>query len=168
MYVQSGIYDKVVEALVARGKASAIGKVSEPLDAVTVSRARTDVPMPLQPSDEATSFGPLISEAQRDKVLGYIEDAKQNGATIATGGGKWDQSEGFYITPTVITDVKQDMKCVQEEVSHSEGFLPQADRRPRRSLAPSSSSPSSRPKRKPSNSPTTPRTALPCRVHQRR
>jgi aldehyde dehydrogenase (NAD+) len=43
------------------------------------------------------SFGPLISEAQRDKVLGYIEDAKQNGATIATGGGKWDQSEGFYI-----------------------------------------------------------------------
>ena len=71
----------------------------------------------LQPSDEATSFGPLISAGQRDKVLGYIEDAKQNGATIATGGGKWDQSEGFYITPTVITDVKPDMKCVKEEVS---------------------------------------------------
>ncbi|KAJ9093393.1 hypothetical protein QFC21_006423 [Naganishia friedmannii] len=94
LYVQSGIYDKVVEALVACGKASAIGK----------------------PSDEATSFGPLISAGQRDKVLGYIEDAKANGATIATGGGKWDQSNGFYVTPTVITDVKPDMKCVTEEI----------------------------------------------------
>ncbi|KAJ9120955.1 hypothetical protein QFC22_002891 [Naganishia vaughanmartiniae] len=74
--------------------------------------------MPAQdPSDEATSFGPLISAAQRDKVLGYIEDAKANGAKIATGGGKWDQSNGFYVTPTVITDVKPDMKCVTEEVS---------------------------------------------------
>ncbi|KAJ9111112.1 hypothetical protein QFC19_001311 [Naganishia cerealis] len=94
LYVQSGIYDKVVEALVARGKASAIGK----------------------PSDEATSFGPLISAGQRDKVLGYIEDAKANGAKIATGGEKWDQSNGFYVTPTVITDVKPDMKCVKEEI----------------------------------------------------
>ncbi|KAG7528985.1 hypothetical protein FFLO_05843 [Filobasidium floriforme] len=94
LYVQSGIYDKVIEALVKKAKQSAIGN----------------------PADEATSFGPLISAAQRDKVLGYIEGAKKEGAKIATGGKPWAESKGFYVEPTIIQDVNSDMTCVKEEI----------------------------------------------------
>lgn len=71
----------------------------------------------IQPSDEATSFGPLISALQRDKVIDYIEGAKTAGAKVVTGGQKWAQSTGFYVEPTVVTGVTPEMKCVQEEVS---------------------------------------------------
>ena len=87
------------------------------------------------PWDSATSFGPLISAAQRDKVLKYIESGKEEGAKVATGGKKWDQvrlpgrltwlrssrlssqSKGFYVTPTILTECKPHMKVVQEEVN---------------------------------------------------
>lgn len=94
VYVQSGIYDKLVAKLVEKAKACAIGS----------------------PSDDATGFGPLISAGQRDKVLGYIDSAKEEGATIATGGTKWAKSEGFYVEPTIITDIKPSMKVVREEI----------------------------------------------------
>ncbi|CDZ98335.1 nad-aldehyde dehydrogenase [Phaffia rhodozyma] len=94
LYVQSGIYDQVVAKLVEKAKACAIGK----------------------PSDEATSFGPLISAGQRDKVINYIEKAKADGAKVATGGQKWAQSTGFYVEPTVLTEVTEDMQCVREEI----------------------------------------------------
>jgi hypothetical protein len=58
-----------------------------------------------------------ISSAQRDKVLAYIESGVQEGATLATGGKKWTESTGFYVTPTVLSNCKHEFKCVQEEVS---------------------------------------------------
>jgi hypothetical protein len=71
-----------------------------------------------QPHDEATSFGPLISAGQRDKVLGYIETGKKEGARVVTGGQKWPKSGGgFWIEPTILADTTLDMKVVQEEVS---------------------------------------------------
>jgi aldehyde dehydrogenase (NAD+) len=62
------------------------------------------------PLDQKTSFGPLISAVQRDKVLSYIQSGIDQGATIATGGKRWGD-KGFFIEPTIITDTKDDMKC---------------------------------------------------------
>jgi aldehyde dehydrogenase (NAD+) len=76
-----------------------------------------------QPHDEATSFGPLISAGQRDKVLGYIETGKKEGARVVTGGQKWPKSGGgFWIEPTILADTTLDMKVVQEEVSRGFRF----------------------------------------------
>ncbi|OCF31508.1 aldehyde dehydrogenase (NAD+) [Kwoniella heveanensis BCC8398] len=95
VYVQEGIYDKFIAALKSRAEACKIG----------------------QPSDEATSFGPLISETQRDKVLNYIESGKQEGASIITGGRKWPESNGgYWVEPTILADTHIGMKCVQEEI----------------------------------------------------
>ena len=84
-------------------------------DRVRLTRA----PPPLvtwQPLDEKTSFGPLISSQQRDKVLSYVESGVSEGATLATGGKKWG-NEGFFIEPTVLSNCKPSFKCVREEVS---------------------------------------------------
>lgn len=70
------------------------------------------------PSDHDTSFGPLISAGQRDKVLGYIQSAREQGATILAGGNKWStkSNTGFFVEPTILTNVNQNMKCVREEI----------------------------------------------------
>lgn len=68
------------------------------------------------PWDEATSFGPLISSVQRNKVLDYIKSGIEEGATVATGGKVWGE-KGFYVEPTILTDCHANMKCVREEVS---------------------------------------------------
>lgn len=67
------------------------------------------------PWAEATSFGPLISELQRDKVMAYIASGVAEGAKIATGGKTWG-TKGFYVEPTILTDVHAEMKCVREEI----------------------------------------------------
>lgn len=69
-----------------------------------------------QPWDDKTSFGPLISAAQRDKVLNYINIGKGEGAKVATGGVPWSESKGFYVEPTILTDCTADMRVVQEEM----------------------------------------------------
>ncbi len=50
-------------------------------------------------------------------MLGYIETARKEGATISTGGKKWAESKGFYVEPTVIEGVTPDMTVIKEEVS---------------------------------------------------
>jgi aldehyde dehydrogenase (NAD+) len=71
-----------------------------------------------QPSAEATSFGPLISQTQRDKVLGYIKSGREEGARVVTGGKPWSESNGgYWVEPTILADVHNGMKVVQEEVS---------------------------------------------------
>lgn len=70
-----------------------------------------------KPSDGETSFGPLISEGQRDKVMAYIESGKDQGARVVTGGKRWERSGGgFWVEPTILADVNDDMTCVKEEV----------------------------------------------------
>jgi aldehyde dehydrogenase (NAD+) len=62
-------------------------------------------------------MGPLISAKQRARVLGYIEKGKQEGATLALGGGRPAQFErGFYVEPTLFTDVDNSMAIAQEEI----------------------------------------------------
>lgn len=68
------------------------------------------------PLDEATQMGPLVSAAQLDKVLGYIETAKAEGARLVCGGGRAALNTGFYVQPTVFADVTDAMTLAREEV----------------------------------------------------
>ena len=67
------------------------------------------------PLDEATQIGPLVSGAQLAKVLGYIETAKAEGATLICGGGQVG-AEGAFVQPTVFADVTDGMTIAREEV----------------------------------------------------
>jgi acyl-CoA reductase-like NAD-dependent aldehyde dehydrogenase len=69
------------------------------------------------PFDKNTRLGPLASAAQRDTVLEYIEKGKKEGATVAAGGGKPPNlSKGFYVEPTIFSNVDNKMAVAQEEI----------------------------------------------------
>jgi aldehyde dehydrogenase (NAD+) len=62
-------------------------------------------------------MGPLISEKQRDRVLGYIEKGVAEGATLALGGGRPEaHPKGWYVEPTLFIDVDNSMTIAQEEI----------------------------------------------------
>ena len=81
-------------------------------------KARTEAMVIGDPMDEATQIGPMVSLAQREKVLGYIEKGKAEGATLVTGGGIPNNvsGEGYYVQPTVFADVTDDMTIAREEI----------------------------------------------------
>jgi aldehyde dehydrogenase (NAD+) len=69
------------------------------------------------PQRDDVMMGPLISEKQRSRVLGYIETGVREGATLAVGGGRPpDQPRGFYVEPTMFTDVDNSMTIAQQEI----------------------------------------------------
>jgi aldehyde dehydrogenase (NAD+) len=71
------------------------------------------------PFAEDTFQGPQVTKAQYEKVLGYIESGKSEGATLASGGVPHKQvgdGKGYFIEPTIFTDVKDTMKIYREEV----------------------------------------------------
>lgn len=59
--------------------------------------------------------GPVISENQMNKILGYIESGKAEGARLVTGGKRMDKP-GYFIEPTIFADCTPDMKIVKEEI----------------------------------------------------
>ncbi len=67
------------------------------------------------PKDPETNFGPMVSDAQRKIVQGYIEKGKSEGARLVHGGGTPDR-DGFFIEPTVFADVTDDMTIAREEI----------------------------------------------------
>ncbi|HZV57408.1 MAG TPA: aldehyde dehydrogenase family protein [Sphingobium sp.] len=87
------IHDEVVERLVARAHGMRLGN----------------------PRDDKTSMGPLISQTQMERVLGYIEVGRKEGAKIATGGARHGD-KGYYVAPTVFTGVEHEMRISQEEI----------------------------------------------------
>jgi aldehyde dehydrogenase (NAD+) len=69
------------------------------------------------PTDFANLQGPLISRRQRDRVLGYIDKAQQEGARLVTGGKvPAHLPKGFYVEPTIFADVRPESTLAQEEV----------------------------------------------------
>ncbi|MGW5520562.1 aldehyde dehydrogenase family protein [Nocardia africana] len=70
------------------------------------------------PADPGTRLGPLASARQRDRVLGYIENAVAAGATLLTGSGKPSDAfeRGFFVDPTVITGLQEHAQAVREEI----------------------------------------------------
>jgi len=90
----------------------------EALATVTATYQAVPVGDPAQPE---TLVGPLISAAQKDRVLDAIEQARRDGATIAVGGGPVEDlpeylSGGHFVQPTVIADVDNSAAIAQQEV----------------------------------------------------
>lgn len=97
MFVHESIYDDFMEQFIAKTKKLQSGN----------------------PFDKGTHLGSIISQNQLDIIDGYVQSAREDGATIATGGNvmKIDGFEnGYWYEPTVITDVTPDMKAVKEEI----------------------------------------------------
>ncbi|GAB3273917.1 aldehyde dehydrogenase [Kineosporia babensis] len=88
-------YDEVIAALVATAESFVVGDPFEP----------------------RTTMGPLVSKRQQERVLGYIETGKAEGARVATGGGVPPGLEhGAYVQPTVFTDTDNSMRIAREEI----------------------------------------------------
>jgi acyl-CoA reductase-like NAD-dependent aldehyde dehydrogenase len=70
------------------------------------------------PLDEATQLGPMVSERQLDRVLGYVDRGRKERARLILGGerlgGEW--SSGFYMAPTIFDDVRPEMSIAREEI----------------------------------------------------
>ncbi len=64
---------------------------------------------------EETEVGPLVSGQQRESVKGFVDRAREKGATILTGGEEM-QGAGFYYKPTIVTDIDQKDEIIQKEV----------------------------------------------------
>jgi betaine-aldehyde dehydrogenase/aminobutyraldehyde dehydrogenase len=88
------IYDKLLEELVPAVESLKVGDPAE--------------------GDEI-EMGPVISKDQQERVLGFLERAEGSKATILTGGGT-NGDRGFFVKPTVVTDVGQESEIVQREV----------------------------------------------------
>ncbi len=86
------IYDKLLEELVPAVESLQVGDPAE---------------------SEDVEMGPVISQAQQERVLGFLDRAK--GATVLTGGGT-NGDRGFFVKPTVVVDVGQEDEIVQREV----------------------------------------------------
>jgi betaine-aldehyde dehydrogenase len=71
--------------------------------------------VPGDPMDEATNYGPMTTEAQMQIVLRHLDRARAEGARVVTGGARVER-EGFWIEPTVLADLTDDMACVREEI----------------------------------------------------
>jgi betaine-aldehyde dehydrogenase len=69
------------------------------------------------PLDDATDIGPLAFAAHHERVLGYVDAGRRDGATLLTGGGRPAGMErGYYVEPTVFTDVSDGMTIAREEI----------------------------------------------------
>ena len=93
MIVQDAVYDEVV------------AKVKAVAESITVG----------DPFDPATDSGPVINQAAVDRILGLVERAQADGATVLTGGARIDRP-GYYIEPTVLVDVDPRSEIAQTEV----------------------------------------------------
>lgn len=73
---------------------------------------------PGDPFDAATRLGPLVSAIQRDRVRGYVRKGVEEGARLLTGGDEPPDGldTGYYVRPTVFSDVRPDMTIAQEEI----------------------------------------------------
>jgi aldehyde dehydrogenase (NAD+) len=69
------------------------------------------------PTDPSNVMGPLISESQRKRVLGYIEKGREQGCDVVLGGGVPSHlPKGYFVEPTVLTNVTHDAAVAQEEI----------------------------------------------------
>ncbi|MGB7587148.1 MAG: aldehyde dehydrogenase family protein [Solirubrobacterales bacterium] len=73
---------------------------------------------PGDPFEDATRLGPLVSDVQRERVRGYIEKGEAEGAKLLTGGAAPPEGldRGFFVRPTVFSDVTPEMAIAQEEI----------------------------------------------------
>jgi aminomuconate-semialdehyde/2-hydroxymuconate-6-semialdehyde dehydrogenase len=98
IYVEKKIFDRFCQAFVAQVEKLRIG----------------------DPKDPENFLGALVSKEHLEKVLSYIQIAKAEGGKILTGGERaqipGEFSQGYFLKPTVITDLKENSRCIQEEI----------------------------------------------------
>jgi len=85
---------------------------------VAAAKAEAESFQPGDPMEMTTKLGPMISEAQRERVRGYIQTGVEEGATLVTGGAEAPDGldTGYFVRPTVFADVSNDMTIAQEEI----------------------------------------------------
>ena len=93
VYVHEDIYDEFNAALVEAVNSLTIGPGTDPASDIT----------------------PLVSEEQLNRVVGYLDQGKADGAQAIVGGNRWGDT-GYYVEPTVFTNTTPDMSIVQEEI----------------------------------------------------
>jgi len=93
LFVEEKVYDEVVHKSGELAKKRVVG----------------------DPFHEKTQMGPQVDKVQFDKILGYIDSGKKDGAHLVTGGSRHGD-KGFFVQPTVFAGVKDDMKIAKEEI----------------------------------------------------
>jgi phenylacetaldehyde dehydrogenase len=93
LFVEKPIFDRVVEGVAERAQKIKLGPGL----------------------DAATEMGPLVSQEQLDRVCGYLESGKREGARAVTGGQRVGD-RGYFVAPTVLVNTNPQMKVVQEEI----------------------------------------------------
>jgi betaine-aldehyde dehydrogenase len=84
------------------------------VDAVTEAVRALKVGSALDPE---TEVGPLVAERQRERVLGYLDIGRSEGARVTVGGGRpAGLDKGWFVEPTVFADATNDMRIAQEEI----------------------------------------------------
>jgi len=97
LLLHADIHDKFLEGVIARAKTMKVG----------------------DPLAKETAMGSQISAAQMDRILGYVRTGVEEGAKLECGGERdteGDKSKGFFVKPTVFSQVKAEMKIAQEEI----------------------------------------------------
>ncbi len=93
LYVHRSLFDKVVDGVSAAAAAIRLGPGLE----------------------QGTEMGPLVSKEQQERVLGFIESGRRQGAAVMTGG-EAPSHPGYFVKPTVLVNVRPDMEVVREEI----------------------------------------------------
>ncbi|MFW0793867.1 aldehyde dehydrogenase family protein [Gordonia sp. CPCC 205515] len=93
IFVQRGVYDRVVEGISGIANGMQLGG----------------------PKEEGSHIGPLISEKQLNRVMGFIDEGRKDGVEIVTGGHRLDRT-GYFVHPTVVADVDPAMNLFQREI----------------------------------------------------
>jgi phenylacetaldehyde dehydrogenase len=93
LYAHRSVFDKMVEGISGAAKSIKLGPGLDP----------------------QTQMGPLVSKEQQDRVLGYIDSGRKQGASVVVGGGS-PGGDGYYVEPTILVNVKPEMRVVREEI----------------------------------------------------
>ncbi|MCC5870098.1 MAG: aldehyde dehydrogenase family protein [Gammaproteobacteria bacterium] len=93
LYAHRSVYDKVLEGVAEYGNALTLGHGLE----------------------STTQLGPVVNKRQAERIMGFIDGSRKDGASIVSGGTQ-DGQTGCFIRPTVVADVRADMPIVREEV----------------------------------------------------
>jgi aldehyde dehydrogenase (NAD+) len=97
LLVEDSVYDRVIAMLVEKTKSVLLGN----------------------PLDAKTEMGPLANPPQFERVLGYIEAGRKDGATVLAGGARasgTDLAQGLFVQPTIFADANNNMKVAREEI----------------------------------------------------
>ncbi|MEY8016254.1 aldehyde dehydrogenase family protein [Mycobacterium servetii] len=93
IFVQRGVYDRVVEGIAMIADNLKLGG----------------------PREEGSMSGPLISQKQLTRVLGFLDEGRSDGVEVVTGGHRLDR-KGYFVHPTVLTNVERGMRLYQQEI----------------------------------------------------